>query len=310
MSETGTFTSRVADVLKRRETLRIAAPAGAAVVVVGVLLGVFLTGGDEPDETTGQSVEIADSTAESTVDSVSPAGEAEPTTADAATTAPAEETAPTTADAGAPKPAEPKPEETAEAPPVPADVPGGDIDAGPDGGRRPLSPHLRQHPRSQTGMPLSRRPRRCRRRLIRQTATPPPSRKMTERLGRILRTMVRLRSRRQATPAKPTLPPRLVTALRPRPTKMWRPQLSQRQRVTRAGTDTMVEGDGRTASAADAAVAAGTEAADDAAGADTMVEGGDGTAPVTEEDATAAAEAQNVAEDAGRRRHRTDHRRG
>ena len=127
MSETGTFTSRVADVLKRRETLRIAAPAGAAVVVVGVLLGVFLTGGDEPDETTGQSVEIADSTAES----VSPAGEAEPTTADAGTIAPAEGTAPATADADAPTPAEPKPDETAEAPPVPADVPGGDIDAGP-----------------------------------------------------------------------------------------------------------------------------------------------------------------------------------
>ena len=126
MSETGTFTSRVADVLKRRETLRIAAPAGAAVVVVGVLLGVFLTGGDEPDETTGQSVEIADST----VESVSPAGEAEPTTADAGTIAPAEETAPATADA--PTPAEPKPDEMVEAPPVPADVPGGDIDAGPE----------------------------------------------------------------------------------------------------------------------------------------------------------------------------------
>ena len=73
MSETGTFTSRVAATLRRRETLRIAAPAGAAVVVVGVLLGVFLTGGDEQDGT-GQSVDIADRAAESTVDSVSPAG--------------------------------------------------------------------------------------------------------------------------------------------------------------------------------------------------------------------------------------------
>ena len=115
MSETGTFTGRVAAALRRRETLRIAAPAGVAVVVVGVLLGVFLTGGDEQDGT-GQSVDIADRTAESTVDSVSPAEEEEPVAADA----------------GVPTPAEPKPEETAEAPPVPADVPGGDIDAGPE----------------------------------------------------------------------------------------------------------------------------------------------------------------------------------
>ena len=142
MSETGTFTSRVADVLTRRKTLRIAAPAGAAVVVVGVLLGVFLTGGDEPDETTGQSVEIADSTAESAGESVSPTDDSTTTTADtgaasqaepadAGTGDPADETAPATADVDAPTPAEPKPQERAEAPPVPADVPGGDIDAGP-----------------------------------------------------------------------------------------------------------------------------------------------------------------------------------
>ena len=116
MSETGTFTGRVAAALRRRETLRIAAPAGVAVVVVGVLLGVFLTGGDEQEGTSGQSVDIADRTAESTVDSVSPAEEAEPATADA----------------GVPEPAELKPEQTAEALPVPADVPGGDIEAGPE----------------------------------------------------------------------------------------------------------------------------------------------------------------------------------
>ena len=70
MSETGNLTRRVADVLKRRETLRIAAPAGVAVVVVGVLLGVFLTGGPEPDGSSGQSVDIADRTADSAADSV------------------------------------------------------------------------------------------------------------------------------------------------------------------------------------------------------------------------------------------------
>ena len=115
MSETGNLTRRVADVLKRRETLRIAAPAGAAVVVVGVLLGVFLTGGPEADGTSGQSVDIADRTADNAADSVSPGGEA-----------PSE-----TADAGASAPAAPAPEEMAEATPVPADIPGGDIGAGP-----------------------------------------------------------------------------------------------------------------------------------------------------------------------------------
>ena len=153
MSETGTFTSRVADVLTRRETLRIAAPAGAAVVVVGVLLGVFLTGGDEPDETTGQSVEIADSTAESAGESVSPAKEETPATADVSASTPVEPKPEETAEATPAAPEKPtgddaietaeatpaapeKPTgddaiETAEAPPVPADVPGGDIDAGP-----------------------------------------------------------------------------------------------------------------------------------------------------------------------------------
>ena len=116
MSETGNLSRRVADVLKRRETLRIAAPAVAAVVVVGVLLGVFLTGGPEADGTSGQSVDIADRTADSAEqDSVSPGGEA----------------APETADTGASAPAASTPEETAEAPPVPADIPGGDIGAGP-----------------------------------------------------------------------------------------------------------------------------------------------------------------------------------
>ncbi len=119
MSETGTLTSRVAAALRRRETLRIAAPAGVAVVVVGVLLGVFLTGGDEQG-TSGQSVDIADRAVE----------QAEPSTADAGALKPSEEEAPDTADAGAPEPAETKPEQTAEAPPVPADVPGGDIGAG------------------------------------------------------------------------------------------------------------------------------------------------------------------------------------
>ena len=76
MSETGTFTSRVAAVLRRRETLRIGAPAAAAVVIVGVLLGVFLTGGSDPDGSTGQSVDIEDRTAESTDATVSPADEA------------------------------------------------------------------------------------------------------------------------------------------------------------------------------------------------------------------------------------------
>ena len=82
MSETGTFTGRVAAALRRRQTLRIAAPAGAAVVVVGVLLGVFLTGGDEQDGT-GQSVDIADRTAEEEV----------PAPADTGTLKPAEEEA-------------------------------------------------------------------------------------------------------------------------------------------------------------------------------------------------------------------------
>ena len=115
MSETGNLTRRVADVLKRRETLRIAAPAGAAVVVVGVLLGVFLTGGPEADGTSGQSVDIADRTAENVEQG----------------TAPADEAALETADAGASAPDASTPEETAEAPPVPVDIPGGDIGAGP-----------------------------------------------------------------------------------------------------------------------------------------------------------------------------------
>ena len=91
--------------LRRRETLRIGAPAAAAVVVVGVLLGVFLTGGSEPDGSTGQSVDIADSTAESPDASVTPTDEAAPDTADAGVTTPAapetEETAEATAEATA-----------------------------------------------------------------------------------------------------------------------------------------------------------------------------------------------------------------
>ena len=138
MSETGAFTSRVAAVLRRRETLRIAAPAGAAVVIVGVLLGVFLSGGSDPDGSSEQSADIADRTAAETVgETVSPAEEETPDTADAGVSTPAvpateeaTEAATETADAGAATPAPTEPEEMAEAPPVPADIPGGDIGAG------------------------------------------------------------------------------------------------------------------------------------------------------------------------------------
>ena len=76
MNQIGQTASRVAAALRQRRTLRIAAPAGAAVVVVGVLLGVFLTGGAEPDGPTGQSVDITERTAEASGDGTSPADEA------------------------------------------------------------------------------------------------------------------------------------------------------------------------------------------------------------------------------------------
>ena len=88
MSETGTFTSRVAALLRRRETIRYGAPAAAAVVIVGVLLGVFLTGGSDPDGSSGQSVDIADRTAESADGTVAPAEDTTPDTADAGVATP------------------------------------------------------------------------------------------------------------------------------------------------------------------------------------------------------------------------------
>ena len=61
---------RAVAALQRRETLRIAAPAAGALVIVGVLLGVFLPGGSdsEPGGQTGQTVDIADRTTETTVE--------------------------------------------------------------------------------------------------------------------------------------------------------------------------------------------------------------------------------------------------
>ena len=78
MSETSQITQRVVAALRRRETIRIAAPAAAAVVVVGVLLGVFLTGGSETGEPSGQTVAIAERTADTAgADTVEPAADAE-----------------------------------------------------------------------------------------------------------------------------------------------------------------------------------------------------------------------------------------
>ncbi len=68
MSESGQVVQRAVAFMRRRETIRIAAPVAGAVVVIGVLLGVFLPGGPESDGSSGQTVDIAERAAESAAD--------------------------------------------------------------------------------------------------------------------------------------------------------------------------------------------------------------------------------------------------
>ena len=86
MRDIGQITSRVAAALQRRETLRVAVPAAVAVVVAGVLLGVFLPGGSDPEAggSSGTTVAIAERTADASGNGAPPADGAPADTADAA----------------------------------------------------------------------------------------------------------------------------------------------------------------------------------------------------------------------------------
>ena len=86
MRDIGQITSRVAAALQRRETLRIAVPAAVAVVVAGVLLGVFLPGGSDPEAggSSGTTVAIAERTADASGNGAPPADGAPADTVDAA----------------------------------------------------------------------------------------------------------------------------------------------------------------------------------------------------------------------------------
>ena len=84
MNEPGQTIRRATAYLRRRETLRIAAPVAGVIIVAGILLGVFLPGGPESDGPTGQTVDIADRETEASADGAPPADEAPADTTDAA----------------------------------------------------------------------------------------------------------------------------------------------------------------------------------------------------------------------------------
>ena len=84
MNEPGQTIRRATAYLRRRETLRIAAPVAGVIIVAGILLGVFLPGGPESDGPTGQTVDIADRETEASADGAPPADEARADTTDAA----------------------------------------------------------------------------------------------------------------------------------------------------------------------------------------------------------------------------------
>lgn len=100
MTETGQRVRRAVAALQKRETLRIAAPVAAAVVIAGVLLSVFLPGGPESDEPSEQTVDIAERADEATADGGQPADDATAEASASAASTPDAQASGETADAG------------------------------------------------------------------------------------------------------------------------------------------------------------------------------------------------------------------